>query len=75
MGRLDAGISRGGGAAIFLVKIFVPALKFAQDFPRFVARAVIDNDDFVIAVGLLQRAFKRLMEKFRRVVGGDDNAD
>jgi hypothetical protein len=74
-GRLDAGIARGGGAAIFLVKIFEPALKSVQDFPRFVVRSVVHYDDFVIAVGLRQRALQCLTNKPSRVVCGDDNTD
>src|SRR5205823_5510194 len=64
-----------GHALIGLVDIADPIAVRRQLFAGIVAAAVVDNNDFDVAVGLCERTFDGLGHEAAVVIRGDDSRD
>ena len=74
----NAVIARGSHAAIWLLQQFDAGIvsRMKRDEGRgFIGRAIIDNDDLQIAMGLRSNAAQRGIDRIRRVERGDDHTD
>ena len=79
-GVCDGGISGGGGSAVFFTAdnpdsgIFCGDVGGAAGSLRIVG-AVVHNDEFQVAEGLCEDAFRRLDKIFRAVVDGQNDGN
>lgn len=71
----DTGIARAGTTTILLPNYSNLLAVLSEDRERAISRAVVDNDDLAIRIGLPQSAVKRLAQVSLGVVGRNDYAD
>ena len=71
----DAGIARGGKPLVLLKDRANLIAERADHLAAVIARAIVDNDKFDVAVGLPQHAVNRLFDILGMVVMGNDDAN
>lgn len=76
--EVETGVASAGETAVFLVNNFNAGVLLCENVAKLAAhigRAVVDEDDFEVLVGLGEDGVNATLEEFGDIIDRDDNGD